>query len=127
MDSDNSYSGSEDSGNESTDNSDAKYDIAGLQNDDDDDDGPGVLRLNGLVASDGSDNSAVKHGNMDIEDDYPFEILSTEQLVLHMDECIKDVNNIVQLPPTVTRILLNHFKWDKEKLYERYVLGFFVS
>ncbi len=25
-----------------------------------------------------------------------------------------------QLPQTTTRILLNHFKWDKEKLYEKY-------
>ena len=26
-----------------------------------------------------------------------------------------------QIPATVTRILLNHFKWDKEKLMEWYV------
>ena len=26
---------------------------------------------------------------------------------------------ISQIPATVTRILLNHFKWDKEKLMER--------
>jgi ariadne-1 len=25
-----------------------------------------------------------------------------------------------QIPATITRILLNHFKWDKEKLMERY-------
>lgn len=28
-----------------------------------------------------------------------------------------------QLPQTITRILLNHFKWDKERLYERYYDG----
>ena len=119
MDSDVSYDESDDSGNESTDNSDGKYDICtGVQNDEDED-GPDVLPMHGLVASDVTNNSSNKHGNMDIEDDYPFQVLSTDQLVLHMDECIKDVNTIVQLPPTVTRILLNHFKWDKEKLYER--------
>ena len=25
-----------------------------------------------------------------------------------------------QIPTTTVRILLNHFKWDKEKLYEKY-------
>ena len=29
----------------------------------------------------------------------------------------------LQIPSTVTRILLNHFKWDKEKLMERYYDG----
>lgn len=28
-----------------------------------------------------------------------------------------------QIPPTMTRILLNHFKWDLEKLYEKYYDG----
>lgn len=30
------------------------------------------------------------------------------------------MNFKLQLPKTTTRILLNHFKWDKEKLLERY-------
>lgn len=28
-----------------------------------------------------------------------------------------------QLPPTIIRILLNHYKWDKEKLLEKYFDG----
>lgn len=56
---------------------------------------------------------------MEIED-FPFEVLTTEDIVQHMINCISDVNNIVEIPPTTTRILLNHFKWDMEKLYERY-------
>lgn len=28
-----------------------------------------------------------------------------------------------QIPATTTRILLNHFKWDKEKLMEKYYDG----
>lgn len=119
MDSDVSYDDSDDSGNDSTDNSDGKSDIfIGVQNDEDDD-GPDVLNMHELVASDVANNSASEHGTMDIEDDYPFQVLSTDELVGHMDECIKNVNTIVQLPPTITRILLNHFRWDKEKLYER--------
>jgi ariadne-1 len=58
-----------------------------------------------------------------IEDEYHFEVLTTEQVLEHMVDVIQEVNVIVQLPQTVTRILLNHFKWDKEKLYERYYDG----
>ena len=54
------------------------------------------------------------------EDDYPFEVLSTEHIVDHMVDCIREVNTVIQIPTTTVRILLNHFKWDKEKLMERY-------
>ncbi|XP_003740103.1 potential E3 ubiquitin-protein ligase ariadne-1 isoform X1 [Galendromus occidentalis] len=57
------------------------------------------------------------------EDDSPYQVLSTEQIVDHMVETIREVNMIVQIPPTTTRILLNHFKWDREKLYEKYYDG----
>ncbi|CAG7833712.1 unnamed protein product [Allacma fusca] len=54
------------------------------------------------------------------EDDYPFVVLSTEAIVQHMIDCIRDANTVLQLPPTTMRILLNHFGWDKEKLLEAY-------
>ncbi|XP_062554834.1 E3 ubiquitin-protein ligase ariadne-1 [Armigeres subalbatus] len=57
------------------------------------------------------------------EEDYPFEVLTTEEIVQHMVDCIKDVNTVVEIPATTTRILLNHFKWDKEKLMERFYDG----
>jgi ariadne-1 len=60
---------------------------------------------------------------MEIEEEFPFESLTTEQILQDMINCIKEVNTVVQLPPTITRILLNHFRWDKEKLYERYYDG----
>ncbi|XP_059474517.1 E3 ubiquitin-protein ligase ariadne-1 [Neocloeon triangulifer] len=53
-------------------------------------------------------------------EEYPFEVLSTEEIVQHMVDCIKDVNTVVEIPATITRILLNHFRWDKEKLMEKY-------
>ncbi|XKL68058.1 hypothetical protein PGB90_003549 [Kerria lacca] len=56
-------------------------------------------------------------------EDYPYEVLSTEQIVQHMVDSIKEVNSVIQLPHTTIRILLNHFKWDKEKLMERYYDG----
>ena len=37
-----------------------------------------------------------------------------------MVDNIKEVFNVTQIPTTTIRILLNHFKWDKEKLMERY-------
>jgi len=56
-------------------------------------------------------------------EDFSYEILNPEQIVQHMVDCIKDVNQVLQIPATTTRILLNHFRWDKEKLMERYYIG----
>ncbi|CAO1442270.1 unnamed protein product [Diamesa serratosioi] len=56
-------------------------------------------------------------------EEYPFEVLTTEEIVQHMLNCIAEVNNVVEIPQTTTRILLNHFRWDKEKLMERYYDG----
>lgn len=54
------------------------------------------------------------------DDEYQYEVLSTEDIVQHMIDCIKEVNTVVQIPTTSTRILLNYFHWDKEKLMEKY-------
>ena len=40
-----------------------------------------------------------------------------------MSEIIKEVSSITNLPSTTVRILLSHFKWDKDKLIERYYTG----
>lgn len=53
-------------------------------------------------------------------EEYEYKVLETDDVVEHMRECIRDVNTVVQIPDTMTRILLNHFKWDKEKLMEQY-------
>lgn len=58
-----------------------------------------------------------------IDDDYPYEVLSTDDIVQYMIDSIKDVNTVVQIPATTTRILLNYFNWDKEKLMERFYDG----
>jgi len=55
-----------------------------------------------------------------IEDEYYYEALSTEDIMKHMVENINEVNNVTQIPETTTRILLHHFKWDKEKLIDRF-------
>ncbi|KAK3604434.1 hypothetical protein CHS0354_013834 [Potamilus streckersoni] len=56
-------------------------------------------------------------------EDFKYEVLTADQIVQFMVDCIKEVNAVVQIPSTITRILLNHFKWDKEKLMERYYDG----
>ncbi|KAI5695730.1 hypothetical protein M8J76_005747 [Diaphorina citri] len=68
------------------------------------------------------ENQNPKDRQNDVEE-FVFEVLSTEEIVQHMIDCIKEVNNVVEIPATTTRILLNHFKWDKEKLMERYYDG----
>ncbi|RWS22625.1 E3 ubiquitin-protein ligase arih1-like protein [Leptotrombidium deliense] len=53
----------------------------------------------------------------------PYEILTAEEIIKTMVECVEEVNSVVQLSQNITRILLNHCKWDKEKLLERYFDG----
>lgn len=40
-----------------------------------------------------------------------------------MIEFIKDVASVIHIPLTTTRILLNYFHWDREKLMERFYDG----
>ncbi|XP_047738111.1 E3 ubiquitin-protein ligase arih1-like [Hyalella azteca] len=53
-------------------------------------------------------------------EDLAYEILSTEDVSEHMLECIKEFNSVVKISHTTARLLLNHFRWDKEKLMERF-------
>jgi hypothetical protein len=108
---------SDDSGNESTvnqdeddDNDDFGMDI-GLGEEASGSGGGGGGGLMMMVS--GADKKGSDHA-------HPYEVLSTEQIVEHMVDCIKEVNSVIQIPTTTVRILLNHFKWDKEKLMERY-------
>ena len=48
------------------------------------------------------------------------EVLGTSQVVEVLFKELKEVQSVIQIPLTSVRILLNHFKWDKEKLMERY-------
>ena len=93
------------------------------EEDEDDDSGNESSECGGeVIGLDSEPTGSNEKERMDIEEEFPFESLTTEQILQDMCNCIKEVNTVVQLPPTITRILLNHFKWDKEKLYERYCL-----
>jgi ariadne-1 len=56
-------------------------------------------------------------------DENPYEVLSTEEIVQHMVDSVREVNIVMQIPETTARILLNHFKWDKIMLMERFYDG----
>lgn len=58
-----------------------------------------------------------------VNDDFHYECLTPEALVAYMNGIIDEVNSVFQLPRATARILLSHFKWDKEKLLERYYSG----
>ena len=95
---------------------------------DDDDDAAGRCDSDsGNETSDGEDDAGCMQLDAGLgpgrgaeieQEEYQFEVLTTDQILQHMSKCMDEVNTVVQLPATVTRILLNHFKWDKEKLYE---------
>ena len=53
-------------------------------------------------------------------DEYPFEVVEKDKIVSQMSETIKEVNGVTTLPEAKVKVLLNHFKWDKQKLMERF-------
>jgi len=101
----------EDSGNDSP-YIDDDDDFPDYESDGEDEAGPSGL-------SGGGAGGGCQEGTV-ADDDFEYEVLSTEQIVRTMTENIQAVIEVVQLPPTTVRILLNHFKWNKAKLMERY-------
>ncbi|XP_030372697.1 potential E3 ubiquitin-protein ligase ariadne-1 [Scaptodrosophila lebanonensis] len=53
-------------------------------------------------------------------DDFSYTVLSVDQIMQYQRSIIDEVNNVLNLSPQVTRIILNHYKWDKETLFEKY-------
>lgn len=52
-------------------------------------------------------------------------MLDAEKVALEMNKIIEDVASVLRLSATICRLLLHHYKWNKESLLERYV--FFCS
>lgn len=94
----------------------------------DDDDEDDEFEDNGLNAAlidvepSVANNMSNDRDGLDSEE-FIFHVLTTEQIMLDMIQCIEEVDNLIQKSPTITRILLNHFNWDKERLIERYFGG----
>ncbi|XP_023033858.1 E3 ubiquitin-protein ligase ariadne-1 [Drosophila willistoni] len=53
-------------------------------------------------------------------DDFVYKVLSVDQIVQHQRNIIDEVNTVLNLSPQITRIILNHYKWDKDTLFENY-------
>lgn len=49
-----------------------------------------------------------------------YQILDVEKVAAQMNVIINEVAEIVHLPVTVCRLLLHHYKWNKESLLERF-------
>ncbi|CAF1055744.1 unnamed protein product [Rotaria sordida] len=54
------------------------------------------------------------------DNNFEYVVLTQDEIVKYMVECIKEVNEVIKLPSTTVRLLLHHFRWDKEKLMERF-------
>jgi len=52
-----------------------------------------------------------------------YQVLTVEQIHQLMNESISEAMTVIELPNNVIRILLNHFNWDKHKLFEQYFDG----
>jgi hypothetical protein len=56
----------------------------------------------------------------------PYVVLTPDQIADEMNNMIKEVSSIVHVEPTICRILLHHFKWNKESLLERCAIGLLI-
>jgi hypothetical protein len=84
---------------------------------------PASTSLSSQRASGYLGNQTSRKRNVELDDEFKYEVLTPDKIVNHMIDCIKEVNQVLELPPTTTRILLHHFRWDKEKLMERFYDG----
>ena len=55
--------------------------------------------------------------------EFRYIILSPEKIQEKMFELVDEVNNVFQLSRPIVRVLLSHFRWDKEELMSRYYSG----
>ena len=66
-----------------------------------------------------SDDELSQNG-LDKDDEFPIEVLEYEKIKTQMAESVMEVKNVTMIPENKVKTLLNHFKWDKNKLLERF-------
>ena len=56
------------------------------------------------------------------EDIFTYEVLSTSMLFQKMEEYISEINSVIDppIPQAIAMVLLDHFKWDKNRFLECY-------
>lgn len=57
------------------------------------------------------------------ENNTDYDIVFVGEIFQEMDEFVGTVSCVLDISKTATRILLKHFKWDKDKLMEKYYEG----
>eukprot|EP00122_Pirum_gemmata_P005883 Pgem_evm1s5371 len=98
------FSDSMDESHDEDDNNDSSMD----GDDDDDDD------------FDAIDHQGHNKKHKKCEEHFEYKILSPADLISSQINAIQEVNNIFQIPHSSARILLQHFKWEKQVLMEKY-------
>ena len=58
--------------------------------------------------------------NIEIDDKFNYEVLTSDNIVTQINDVIKEVNQVLELPDMTTTKMLQHFGWNKELLMERY-------
>jgi len=71
-------------------------------------------------ASSESDDELSQNGLDKGDNEYPIEVLEHDKIVRQMADSVKEVNNVTMIPENKVKTLLNHFRWDKNKLLERF-------
>jgi ariadne-1 len=55
---------------------------------------------------------------------FGYRVLSSEnEIVDCMRQCVEKVNQVLELEPSTTRLLLSHLKWDVDRLMEKFYDG----
>lgn len=67
----------------------------------------------------GEEPSTSKHDPRS-DEEYPFEVLSTEQIVQHMVECIKEVNSVIQVLDISIFTILQRFVFLRHRFIDSY-------
>lgn len=57
----------------------------------------------------------------------PYDILTIDQARTHMCNFTEAVESTTQVPVWIVKLLLYHFKWDKDKLMDRFYAGDLVK
>lgn len=65
-------------------------------------------------------NPALGHSNVKSADDY--RVIDEEELFHELRQLIQEISSVLEITPAVAAILLRHFGWNKEKLFEGYYL-----
>lgn len=69
----------------------------------------------------GESNSTIPFSNQrNVSDGFKYECITPDGVVELMNRTVGEVRDVIHMEPTILRILLAHFKWDMERLLERY-------